>query len=590
MSIAAPFLALPIVLFHGASPRAHAGDDLAPGEVVEGEVGYQLDDYLTRLEGLGFSGVVGVEHEGQPVLVRGYGLADREHERPVTPDTVFCTGSITKQFTAAAILALHEEGKLSVRDGLERFFPDVPEDKRAITLHHLLTHSSGLVDPRAGDYDLVATADWVLAQALHCQLEWPPGGGYAYRNVNFSLLGMVVERVSGGPYEAYLRKRLFERAGMSSTGYLLPRFAPERMAIGYRDGERWGTTLSHPLLADGPCWTLRANGGIQSTVGDMLRWDRALRAHTVLSPESIAALETPHVPEGGGSYYGYGWSIQEAPGGGKLVAHNGGNGVSFADFLRFVDDGWTLFLATNVGSRTSQDLAYDLAGICFGRAPQLPPETIDRDRAMLDGYAARYAVDGTSGFVVENGGDRLTLRAEGSLAERALQGEMPADIVERSRAIATAAIGGDLEPFERAHGSTGAPAEARAELADDLSKWAERLGTFRELGGSTARPFPGRWRVAVEARFERGSGYLVLGWSSGSLTGFYCADEPPFAGTAPVELFPLSKEEFRAYDGQGSALGLSVRFTLDADGRASALELGGAGVRAEREQRAAQRR
>ena len=573
-----------------AAPVPHRPpDDLAPGEVVEGEIGYQLDDYLSRLEGVGFSGIVGVEHEGAPVLVRGYGMADREHGRPVTPDTVFCTGSITKQFTAAAILALQEEKKLSVQDGIERFFPDVPEDKRAITLHHLLTHSSGLLDPNAGDYDLVATKDWVLAQALHCELEWPPGSGYAYRNVNFSLLGMIVERVSGEPYEEYLHKRLFERADMRSTGYWLPHFAPEAMAIGYRDGEPWGTTMSHAMLPDGPCWTLRANGGIQSTVGDMLRWDHALRGAQVLSAESVAMLQTPYVSEGGGSFYGYGWSIQEAPGGGKLVAHNGGNTVFFADFLRYVDDGWTIFLATNVGSRTSQDLAYDLAAIVFGRTPQQPPETIERDPEMLSAYAGLYALDGSSSFSVENGGDRLVLRADGALAERVVQGETPADIVERTRTIAAAAIAGDLEPFERAHGASGAPAEARTELAGDLQRWSERLGSFRELGTSAARPFPGRWRVAVEMRFERGSGYLVLGWRSGSLTGFSCADELPFAGAAPVELFPLSKEEFRAYDGQSNGLGLRVRFALNAEGHARALELGDPAVRAERE-KSAQRR
>jgi len=240
---------LPLLLCLHLTPRLQ--DELAPGEVVEGELALQIDDFLTRLEGLGFSGVVGVEFEGKPILLRGYGLADRERGILVTPETVFCTGSITKQFTAAGILALQDEGKLSVEDSLAKYFEHVPEDKRGLTLHHLLTHTSGLVDPPAGDYDLRATADWVRDWALGCKLQWPPGEKYGYRNVNFSLLGMVIERVSGEKYEAFLRRRLFERAGMEATGYLLPRFRPESFAIGYQGGESWGTTLGHPLLADG---------------------------------------------------------------------------------------------------------------------------------------------------------------------------------------------------------------------------------------------------------------------------------------------------------------------------------------------------
>jgi CubicO group peptidase (beta-lactamase class C family) len=456
-------------------PQTESSDDLAPGEIVEGELGYQLDEFLTRLEGLGFAGVVGVEHAGEPVLVRGYGLADPESGRPMTPATVVCTGSITKQFTAAAILALQDEGKLSVRDPLVKYLSDVPAEKRALTLHHLLTHTSGLVDSSAGDYDLTATAGWVRAQAFAAPLEWEPGSRYDYRNVNFSLLAMVVERVSGEPYETFLRRRLFERAGMERTGYLLPRFAPEDFAIGYRDGERWGTTLSHPLLADGPCWTLRGNGGIQSTVGDMLRWHHALLGGKVLSPAAREAQETPFADEGGGTHYGYGWSIDKSASGKKLVAHNGGNQVFFADFLRFVEEGHCVFYATSVSSRMRQSLAYELAAILYGRTPRAIPETIPRDRAFLERYAGRYALGEGEALVLVNLGDRL--RVEGL-------------------------------------GASGADLLADAESA------AER------------------------------------------------------------ELFPLSPEQFRAYDDR-RGLGLALTFELDATGRARAVQLGDA--RAERE-------
>lgn len=561
----APFVLLPAALL---GPR----DDLAPGELVEGELGYQLDDYLTRFERLGFSGVVGVEYEGQPILIRGYGLADRERGTPVTPATVFCTGSITKQFTAAAILALQDDGKLSVQDPLTKYFEHVPEDKRGLTLHHLLAQTSGLEDPPLGDYDLTATAAWVRDWALGCTLQWKPGERYGYRNVNFSLLGMVIERVSGKGYEAFLHERLFARAGMAHTGYLLPRFPPESFAIGYQDGERWGTTLDHPLLADGPCWTLRANGGIQSTVGDMLRWHHVLAEDRVLSRAAHAQLETPFSDEGGGSFYGYGWSIQKSPSGKKLVAHNGGNGISFADFLRFVDEGHCIFVATNVASRVRESLAYDLAAILHGRPARALPETLERDRASLERYAGRYPLGPDSALEVLNLGDRLVLTGHGPDADELLYDEAALARMTQVRELFAAICRGDDAPFLSAYKGRQSRESILAELAAARARWKEQLGAFRESGLAAARPGE-ETRVLAAARFERGSACLVTTWGPASrLFAFECLDSAPFQGPPRVELFPVSATEFRSYE-DGAGLGPAVRFEL-MDGRAVALSLG----------------
>jgi CubicO group peptidase (beta-lactamase class C family) len=564
-------LAAPATPARGPAPS----DDLAPDEVVEGELGFRLDEFLTRLEGLGFSGIVGVEYEGVPILIRGYGLAERERDRSVTPATVFCTGSITKQFTAAAILALAEEQKLAVTDPLARHFERVPTDKAGVTLHHLLTHTSGLVDPPAGDYDLRATKEWVRDWALGCTLEFEPGAGYAYRNVNFSLLAMVVERASGKPFETYLEERLFERAGMARTGYRLPDYAAGDFAIGYKDGERWGTTLGHAQLADGPCWTLRGNGGIQATVGDMLRWHHALQEDRVLSAASRARLETPFADEGGGTHYGYGWSIQRSPSGKKLVAHNGGNTVFFADFLRFVEEGHCIFLATNVGSRTSPDLAYDLAGILHGRPARSVPETIERDREWLGRYAGRYALEAGSELELLNLGDRLLLTGSGSRAEELLLEEPARAQLEAARAEAARVARGEDEALLERYRGFQTPASIRGELAEARARWTKRLGAFHASSAAWARPSARETRTVVELSFERGQAFLASSRRpDGSVFAFECLDEPPFRGLPRVELFPLSAEEFAAYDDR-RGLGLRMRFELDDAGRATGLELHG---------------
>lgn len=544
-----------------------------PGEIVEGELGFQLDEYLTRLEGLGFSGVVGVEFEGEPILVRGYGMADREAGRRVTPETVFTVGSITKQFTAAAILGLQDDGKLSAQDPLGRFFDDVPADKRGLTLHHLLTHSSGLADSPAGDHDLRATADWVRAEAFRTPLEWKPGERYGYRNVNYSLLAMVVERVSGEPYEAFLRRRLFEPAGMEHTGYRLPRFALETLAVGYLGGERWGTILERPMLADGPVWTLRGNGGIHSTVGDMLRWHHALQEDRALSATAHRLLETPFVREDGPTFYAYGWSIDRSPGDGKLVAHNGGNRVFFADFLRYVDEGHCVYVATNVGSVVRQSLAYDLAGILYGHAPRALPATIARDRASLEAYAGRYPLGEGSFLEVRNLGDRLGLTGSGPDAGELLLDAREQERLEKARALAAEVFAGRDEPLLALYGGPQPPDSIRAELAAARARWAAALGTFRAPAEASARLDGEDLRAGIAGTFERGQAVLALSFGpAGALLGFECLDAPAFTGLPTIELFPFTREEFRPWNRQGA--GAPVRFELDGAGRATAIEVG----------------
>ena len=305
-----------------------------------------------------------------PLFAEGFGLADREHGVRWTPGTISDIGSITKQFTGAAILKFEEDGKLSVDDPITNYFDGVPADKSAITLHQLLTHSSGLADPDIGDFDPVPLAEY-LKRVFAQPLLFAPGKGYTYSNANFSLLGAILEKLSGKNYETVLRERLFLPNGMYETGYTMPAWGESRFAQGYEaDGGRWGTFLERPTAADGPHWALRANGGIHTTVYDMLRWARALLTGRVLTPASMKKLWAPHVSEGGDTFYGYGWSIAKAPDGTKIVTHNGGNGIYFADLAIVPDTGLVVFLMTNViaENRSANSLLEQIGMRFLGRA------------------------------------------------------------------------------------------------------------------------------------------------------------------------------------------------------------------------------
>src|SRR5688572_14197457 len=187
-----------------------------------------LDDTLPE----GASGTLVAAGGGELVHCRGFGMADREAGLRATCDTVYDVGSITKQFTAAAILKLEMMGKLRVSDRLGRHVGPVPADKRAITLHQLLTHTSGLVGALGGDYERLSRGG-LLARALGSRLRSPPGVEYRYSNAGYSLLAAIVEAASGMGYEEFLARHLFAPAGMTRTGYVLPRWDRDQVAVEY---------------------------------------------------------------------------------------------------------------------------------------------------------------------------------------------------------------------------------------------------------------------------------------------------------------------------------------------------------------------
>lgn len=346
-----------------------------------GEITAKLKEYMLHAEKAGFSGSTLVVVKNKILVANGYGLAEKKNEIPFTADTVSTTGSVTKQFTGAGILRLQMQGKLSVKDLITKYFKDVPDDKKEITLHHLLTHTAGFPGAIGHDFEPISAQDFVKS-AMETKLERKPGVLYEYSNVGFSLLGIVIEIVSGQSYENYLNENLFKPAGMENTGYLIPDWKKENLAHGYRGNKDWGTLLDHPWLESGPGWHLRGNGGILSTIGDMYRWHKALEGDKVLGAEEKKLLYFPHVREGEGadSFYGYGWAIFTTRRNTKLVAHNGGNPYFSADFLRYMDEGVVIIVLANTNGYRAWKVSEGLSRVVFGYEYNLP----QKDVAMAD--------------------------------------------------------------------------------------------------------------------------------------------------------------------------------------------------------------
>jgi CubicO group peptidase (beta-lactamase class C family) len=312
-------------------PDSDPVDVLRPSDVPEGSSG-------TLVAGIG----------DQMLVCRGWGLADHESDAAAGCDTVYDVGSMTKQFTAAAVLRLQMQGRLRVTDPIGRHLRGVPADKRDITLEHLLTHTSGLVDVLGGDYEPLTRAD-LIADAFAYELRTRPGERYHYSNVGYSLLAVIIEEASGTGYEEYLAKDLFAPAGMTQTGYVLPEWSPIDVAVEYdAEGSPQGRPFDHPWAADGPYWNLRGNGGLLSTARDMFRWHQALLRERVLDGEAKAELFRPRVLEqpGGDTRYAFGWVVMDTPYG-RAHWHNGGNGLSYGEVARLPEAGAFVFWVTN---------------------------------------------------------------------------------------------------------------------------------------------------------------------------------------------------------------------------------------------------
>lgn len=267
------------------------------------ELAEKIDTFLKKqAEGGKFSGAALVARGDEIILSQGYGMADREQEIPNTSTTRFRIGSLTKAFTAVAILMLQEQGRLTVDDLICDYLDDCPEIWNQITIHHLLTHTSGIYNYTDLTGIFTPESDpWshedIIRQVVDIRLDFAPGSSWRYSNTGYFILGMIIERVSGQSYESYLQENIFDPLGMTDTGI---ETNPDELATGYTrfsEADNYHMSISF------------AAGALYSTVEDMFRWVRALQSDELISPATRDLIFTQHAPgEPGADWgYGYGW-------------------------------------------------------------------------------------------------------------------------------------------------------------------------------------------------------------------------------------------------------------------------------------------
>ncbi|MGB3343123.1 MAG: serine hydrolase [Aequorivita sp.] len=327
----------------------------------------RIETYITELEKVGFSGTVLIELDGKKVISKGYGYRNLELKERNTTNTIFGIGSLTKQFTSSAILKLEMQGKLTTSDTITKYFQNVPVDKSTITIHDLLRHQSGLQSNLVGDYDSISETDF-LDTLMKSPLRFKTGTDFSYSNIGYSLLAIIIEKVSGQTYEQYLYENLWKPAGMETTGYSRPKFDTVLVAIGYGKNDTvWGKPTSKNWNGNEPYLNLKGNGGILSTTEDLYKWNKALMTDNILSKEAKQKLYHPKLRpnEENDSYYAYGWDVHKTARNTSRVWHNGSNNIFYADFMRFIDEKTTLIFMSNKSNRDLDRLNFEVAKIIF---------------------------------------------------------------------------------------------------------------------------------------------------------------------------------------------------------------------------------
>jgi CubicO group peptidase (beta-lactamase class C family) len=342
------------------------------------------------------SAAISVVHQGRVVKQGGYGIANLELGVPATEESVYEIGSVTKQFTAEAVLMLVEEGRLGLEDRIETHLKNLPRAWSAITIRHLLTHTSGLKDWESG-IDFSYRREYTPAEFVNLIAEFPldfvPGDRFAYTNSAHPLLGMILEEVTGGSYESLVSERVFRRAGMTDTRFKHPfEVVPDR-ASGYVDHDgvfENGEPLRPAVIA--------ANGGILSTAPDMARWLIALSKGELVKPETLELMSTPLRTNDGRPFNaGMGWFLDTFRGH-RLLLHNGSTVAGYSSVVyRYPDEDLGVVVLMNVDRWNAVNVlatrvaSFYVPGLSLGSLPERPdpdPELSSKLLAMLDDVAA----------------------------------------------------------------------------------------------------------------------------------------------------------------------------------------------------------
>ena len=346
--------------------------------VTDKQLTTKFDQLLSEQFKTGETGATAlVSRKGQIIYKKAFGMANMELNIPMQPDNVFRIGSISKQFTAVAILQLMEKGKLNLQDDITKFIPDYPTHGHKITIEHLLTHTSGIMSyTNMVEFGAIMRLDKkpeeMIAFFKNQPMEFAPGTKWNYNNSGYFLLGYIIEKLSGKTYPEYVEENFFKPLGMTNSYYGSDSKIIKNRAAAYSKNEK-GFVNAEPLSMTQPY----AAGSLQSTVEDLYKWNQAIHSFRLVKKESLDKAFTPYVlADGKKTNYGYGWSLGNIQGS-PVIQHGGGiNGfLTMGIYLPKEDVFVAVF--SNCECNGPEDVATKLGALAIGKPYEYKESTSD---------------------------------------------------------------------------------------------------------------------------------------------------------------------------------------------------------------------
>ncbi|GAA3943935.1 serine hydrolase domain-containing protein [Chitinophaga oryziterrae] len=348
-----------------------------------------------------------VAQNGQIVYKKAFGCANLELNVPLDTGMVFNLASITKQFTAVAVLQLVEKNEISLYDSLQKFIPEFPSKGHTITIEHLLTHTSGIKDYLRLDYDAQNIERWdftpkqLIDSFKNYPLDFIPGTRFSYSNSGYFLLGYIIERVSGKRYQSYIVDNLLNPLGLTHTyfdsdGSIIPGRANgyRKSSAGFKNAEYWSPTIEY------------AAGGLISSASDLLKWNNGLHAYQLLKKETLQKAFTPfRLTNGTTTDYGYGWYVKTTNNI-RSIEHEGGMPGFKTNEIYYPAEDLFIVILCNGGFAPIDELSAEISIIALGKPLQ---SDVKVDPKILDKYVGAYklSIDTNRTITIQRVRDRL---------------------------------------------------------------------------------------------------------------------------------------------------------------------------------------
>lgn len=503
----------------------------------------QLKEYLSFLSNAGFSGQILVAEKGKILSNHAFGYSNKETMKRVTPTTAFNIASLTKQFTASAILWLEQNEKLKTSDTLGKFWDTIPVDKRGITIHQLLNHNAGFGRQVVKTVEIISKNE-LLGKLFSSNLKHKPGSAFQYSNSGYEILAAIVEKVSGISFKEFIRQTFIIPNNLTHTYFNTDNLVEinHEIALGYNEWEEVSNCYSPPAN-----WNNTGASNILSTAEDLYKWFTLIKTDKILKSIQRNKLFSVSTKTDEDEEYGYGWYIAKTTTGKQLIYHGGDISGYHSEFRYFPEDDKTIIILTNQELFGFGIFKYRIASNIFkaisGTQIAFPTKTIKFKKDSLYKFCGIFQIDSINSFKIWINGDQLTLGASGQeaidlLVPKAtrIQSNLKA-ATENSLILINAVISGDDEKVKNII-STNSFEFFYSALKETYIAHSNAFGGIPVV--SSLGTIPAYWsgdntsRTYIKLDFPAGSSVFYFGWTPKDIYDVTANSDRPFPLIYPI--------------------------------------------------------